>query len=164
MDTSFKFTLWHIRLNIDIRKTTSCFTLIRNISQTFKSNSSKNVFPKFVYHWNNLNECILFYVITERHFLYKSVVPKRFSATVMLLRSLKQVFWKKSLFCFRYLHNNITMLVIPKVQDKAKLFQVSENKTQFLTPTIPTIMNKWYCKVYEDYIEFDKEQTENTKN
>ena len=37
----------------------------------------------------------------------------------MLLRSLQQVFWKKSVSYIRNLHNNITMLLIPKVQNKA---------------------------------------------
>ena len=37
----------------------------------------------------------------------------------VLLRFLKQVFWKKFAFYIRYLHNNITMLLIPKVQNEA---------------------------------------------
>ena len=42
----------------------------------------------------------------------------RFGTTAMLLRSLKQMFWKKSVFYICYLHNNITTLLIPKVQNK----------------------------------------------
>ena len=45
--------------------------------------------------------------------------PLYFGVTAMLLRSLKQVVWKKSVFYIRYLRNNITMLLIPKVQNKA---------------------------------------------
>ena len=53
------------------------------------------------------DECFLFYVIVWRHyFLYKLFVNLRFFATVMLLRSLNLVFWKKSVFCVRHLHNN----------------------------------------------------------
>ena len=36
-----------------------------------------------------------------------------------MLRSSKQVFRKKSAFYIRHLHNNVTMLLIPKVQNKA---------------------------------------------
>ena len=64
-------------------------------------------------------ECFLFHVITERrYFLYKVSVTQRFVAITMLLRSLKQVFWKRSTFCFRYLHNKTSMLLILKVQNK----------------------------------------------
>ena len=53
---------------------------------------------------------------TGRHyFFYKFIVPPSFFATTMLLRSLKKVFWKKSVFYLRYLHNNIAMLVILRV-------------------------------------------------
>ena len=46
--------------------------------------------------------------ITGRHsFLYKPVVTQSFSATPMLLHSLKQVLWKKSAFYIRYLRNKI---------------------------------------------------------
>ena len=65
------------------------------------------------------DECFLFHVIAGRHyFLYKFIVTQRFGTTTMLLRSLKQVFWKKSTFYSYYPHNNTTMLLIPKVQNK----------------------------------------------
>ena len=51
-------------------------------------------------------------------FLYKFAVTQRFGETVMFLCSLKQVFWKKSAFYIRYLHNEITMLLITKVRNK----------------------------------------------
>ena len=52
-------------------------------------------------------------------FLYKFLVTLRFGATALLLRSEKQVFWEKSAFYIHYLQNNITMLLIPKFQNKA---------------------------------------------
>ena len=63
------------------------------------------------------DECCLFHMITGRYyFLYKVIVTKRFCTVAMLLRSLRWVFWKKSLFYTRYLLNNIPILLIPKVQ------------------------------------------------
>ena len=55
----------------------------------------------------------------KQYFLHKFIVTQRHGATAMLLRSFKQVFWKKSAFYVRYLHNNITMMPIAKVQNKA---------------------------------------------
>ena len=88
------------------------------------------VFPKCVYHWHNLLRW-LFFVLCEnwtQYFLFylkrsvfkiynKFIVTQRLGATAILLRTLKQVFRKKSAFYDRYLHNNITMIliVIPKV-------------------------------------------------
>ena len=42
-----------------------------------------------------------------------------FGATAMLLRSLKQVFRIKSAFYIRYLHINMTIMLILKLQYKA---------------------------------------------
>ena len=65
-------------------------------------------------------ECFLFHVINGRHYLlHNFIVTLRFGVTAMLLRSLKQVLWKKSAFYVRYLHNKIRMLLIPKDQNKA---------------------------------------------
>ena len=58
----------------------------------------------------------------KQNFLYKFIITQRFVATAMLLRSLKQVFWKKSAFYVRYFDNNITMMLIPKVQNKPSTF------------------------------------------
>ena len=45
----------------------------------------------------------LFHLITGRHYiLYKYIVAHWFTATAMLLRSLKRVFWQKSTFCICY--------------------------------------------------------------
>ena len=57
--------------------------------------------------------CCLSRVITGRHpFLYKLVVTQKFGVTAMLLHSLKQVFFKMSVFYIHYFHNNIRMLLI----------------------------------------------------
>ena len=64
------------------------------------------------------DECFLFHMITGRHcLLYKFIVTRRFGTTAMLLRCFK-VFWKKSAFFIRYVHNNTTMLLRPKFQNK----------------------------------------------
>ena len=156
------------------------------------------------------DECFLFHVITERHcFSYKFIVTHWFGSTAMLLRSSKQVFWKKCAFYIRYLLNNITMPLIPKKGPKSfyflnalnrvhywyrvftltvcecstfffklkgfleassaqiwfyKLFLISESKNQN-TWHLPN--KHWLCKCYkvwEDYIEFDTEQAENTSS
>ena len=97
------------------------FCLKRSVSLTFKNASYKKVFPKCVYDCTTcFAECFLFYVITGNSiFFAKVIVTQRLRASAMLLRSSKQVFWKKSAFYVRYLQNNITMMLIPKVQNKA---------------------------------------------
>ena len=66
-----------------------------------------NFFPSvYVFGKACLDQCFLFHVITWRHFLYKFMVTQRFFVTVKFLRSLKQVFWKKSVFYVHYLQNN----------------------------------------------------------
>ena len=62
---------------------------------------------------------IFYSVITGRYyFLYKFIVTQRFGVNARLMPSLKQVFWKKSAFYTRYFHNNITMLLVQKIQNK----------------------------------------------
>ena len=82
--------------------------------------AAKKIFPKCVIIDKTcFDECILFCVITGRHYsLCKCSVTQRFGAVVMLLRSLKQMFWKRSAFYVRYLHNNTSMLLILKVQNE----------------------------------------------
>ena len=58
-------------------------------------------------------------MITGRHFSYQFIITERFGATAKLLRSLKQVLWRKSAFYVHYFHNNITVLLVPKVQNNA---------------------------------------------
>ena len=92
-----------------------------NVSQTFESSTCKQNFLPSVYVIGTacFDECFWFYAVIGRHyFLYKFIATQKFFAFTMLLRSLKQVFWKKSVFYVRYLQNNITMLLIPKVQTK----------------------------------------------
>ena len=77
--------------------------LKRNASQTLKSSSCKKVFRKCVYIMDTtcFDECFYFRVIAERHyFLYKLIVTQKFGVNTMLLRSLKQAFWKKSVFLY----------------------------------------------------------------
>ena len=77
----------------------------------------KTVFPKCVYHWYNLLRS-MFFIPCDNFFIQIYRYP-RFGATAILLRSLKQVFWKKSVYCIRYLHNSITMLLISNAQNTA---------------------------------------------
>ena len=93
--------------------------LKRKASQTFESCSCKKLSTKCLCCWYSLplwmffipcdNWKVLFFIQIYRH-------PGVFCNT-MLLCSLKQVFWKKFVFYVRYLHNNITVLLI-KVQTK----------------------------------------------
>ena len=91
-----------------------------NISKTFKKwQLQKTSFPRvYITDATCFDECFFFHVITEMHFSYKFIVTRCFCATAMLLRSLKQVLLK-SAFYIRYLHNNITVLQIPKARNKA---------------------------------------------
>ena len=77
---------------------------------------AKKSFPSvYIMDTTCFDECFLFRVITGRHsFLYKLMFTQKFAVTAMLLCSLKQIFWKKSLFYIHYFHSNITMLLIPQ--------------------------------------------------
>ena len=55
-------------------------------------------------------------------FLSRFIVTWRLFVSSMCWRPFKQVFWKRSVFYVCYLHNNITMLLIPNVQFKAGFF------------------------------------------
>ena len=89
--------------------------------KTLKVAAAEKSFPSvFIIDTTCFDECFLFYVITRNNiFLHKFIVTQRLGTTAMLQRSLKQVFWKKSAFDVRYLDNNITMMLIPRVQNKA---------------------------------------------
>ena len=82
--------------------------------------TAKKSFPSvYIIDTTCFDECFLFHLITGRHyFLHKIFVTNRFGETAMLLCSLKQVLRKKSAFYIRYLHSNITMLLIPKVYNE----------------------------------------------
>ena len=63
------------------------------------------------------DEYFLFHVISGKHcFSYKFIVIQRFGTTTMLLRSLKPSVLGEVRIFYR---NNIIMLLIPKVQNKA---------------------------------------------
>ena len=90
--------------------------LKRNVSLALKSSSCNKAFPKCVYHGYNLLRWMFFIPCDnwKTFFLYKLIVAQKFGVTGMLLRSLKQVFWKKSRFHIHYFHNNITIILIPQ--------------------------------------------------
>ena len=59
----------------------------------FKITAAKKSFSSvYIIDTTCLEECFLLHVITERHFLCKFIVARRFAATAMLLVPLKQVF------------------------------------------------------------------------
>ena len=94
--------------------------LKRNVPKTFESNSCKKLFPKCVCQWYSLVRYILLHMIIGRQYsLLKFIFAQRFFATAMFFRSLKRVFQKMSVFYVRYLHKNIAILLIPKIQTKA---------------------------------------------
>ena len=99
-----------------------------------KVGAAKKSFPSvYIIDKTCFDECFLFHVITGRHyFLQKFSVTQRFGAIAMLLRSLKQVFWKRSAFYVRYLHNNTSMLLILKVQNKGSTCWFSQQKKLFV--------------------------------
>ena len=73
----------------------------------------KKPFPSvYIISTTCFDECFLFHLMTGRHyFLCKFIDTQWFGTTAMLLRSLKQVFRRKSAFYIRYLWNNITVLL-----------------------------------------------------
>ena len=99
----------------------------RSVSQSFKSSSCKKVFPRCP-NWYNFLRWMFFIVCDncKQYFLHKFIITHRLGTTAMLLlkpstaTAIKQVFWKTSAFyVLCYLHNNITMMLIPKFQNKA---------------------------------------------
>ena len=79
---------------------------------------------KCVYHWYNLlwwmffNPCYNWKTLFFIQICYPEVWWNR-----RVLCSSKRVFWKKSVFYIHYLHNNIKMLLIPKVHNKCLLLK-----------------------------------------
>ena len=51
-------------------------------------------------------------------------LPRKFSLGPCCCVLWKKVFWKKFVFYFYYLHSNIAILLIPKVQNKASTYKV----------------------------------------
>ena len=116
-----KLTLYHINGNIFLWKTkfsshkqhsfVSLFTrnlkrihtdllcLKSNDTQTFQCSSCKKPFFQCVCYWCNLLRWMCFsYFDNWTIFSVKSIVTLKFSSTAMFLLSLKQAFWKKSVF------------------------------------------------------------------
>ena len=93
--------------------------LNKNVWQTFKSSSCKKVFPKCVYHWYNLLRWMFFVPCDNwKTFFIQIYCYPEVWFNGHVLHSLEQVFWKNFTVHIRYLHNNITILLIPKVQYK----------------------------------------------
>ena len=144
------FTLGHIRLNIYVWKTKfsshKLFGVLfsMNIKSPIQSKAHYNFFYSvwketshkplkvaaakksfqvfFPFYWYNLPEWMFFIgCYNSKTFWYKFIVIQWFGTTAMLLCFLKLVFWNKPVFCIRYLHNNIAILVIPKQRSKIKL-------------------------------------------
>ena len=85
------------------------FYSVQNKShKPLKVAAAKKLFPKCVYHRYNLLRLIFFSPCDncKQYFLHKQIITQRLGATAMLLHSFKQVFWKKSIFYVRCLHNN----------------------------------------------------------
>ena len=107
----------------------------RNSSQTFKRNSWEKILLQSVcYRWNLLRWIFLIPCDKWRTlFFLKACRYFKIFSTAIFLLSLKQVFWKKSLFyiistitlkkvlILYYLHNNNTVL-IPKSQNVAIVY------------------------------------------
>ena len=64
----------------------------------------------------------------EEILLCKFAVAQRFGARAIVMRSLKEVCWKKFPFYIHLVHNNITMLLIPKVQNEASTSEMLLSK------------------------------------
>ena len=84
-----------------------------NSSQTFESSNCKNFFPSvYVVGTACFDEYFLFHVMIARHIFYSL--------------NILEVLWKKSVFYVLYLHKNIIMLLIPKVQLRFLILKFSE--------------------------------------
>ena len=102
-----------------------------------KSSSCKKVFPKCLSLIQLASMIFIPCNSWKQYFLHKFTATQRLGAIAMLLRSLKhrhlwlclkQVFWKNSKCYVRYLHNNFTMMLIPKFQIKLLLLKSSQKK------------------------------------
>ena len=85
-----------------------------------KASKAEKLFCKSLCYWYSLLRLMFFIPCDNwKNIFYTNLsLPRGFLVTARLLFSLKQVFWKKPVFSVRYLHNNITALLIPKVQTK----------------------------------------------
>ena len=76
------------------------FRLKRNILQTYKVATAKKIFQSvYVIGKACFDECFVPCDNLKNYFLQKFIFTQSIFAIAMLLRSLKQLFWKKSVFC-----------------------------------------------------------------
>ena len=92
------------------------FYLVRKetFHKPLKEAAAKKSFPSVhIIDKTCFDEYFLFHVIAGRHyFLYKLSVTQKFGAIAILLRSLKQGFWKWSAVYIHYLHKNKSVLLM----------------------------------------------------
>ena len=118
-------------------KQTLWFGLNRSVPQTFKSSSCKKVFRKCACHWYKLFRWLFFFLCNnwKQCFLHKFVYTQRLDTADMLLRSLKQAFWKSPHF------TSIIFTIILQWYQRFKI------KIQFLK-------NFYQKKLFADSISF----------
>ena len=97
--------------------------LKRNVYKHLKLAAAKKSFPSvYIINKTCFDECFLVHVFLVHNwktlFFNKFSVTQRFGAIAMFLNALQQVLWKRSAFYVCYLHNNTSMLLIPKVSKK----------------------------------------------
>ena len=85
--------------------------------------AAKKSFPSvYIINKTCFGECFLVHDFLVHNwktlFLNKFSVTQRFGAIAMFLNALQQVLWKRSAFYVCYLHNNTSILLIPKVSKK----------------------------------------------
>ena len=98
------------------------------------------------------DECFLFHVIAGRHYFYTNLSLSRYLVQPLLLRSLKQVFWKKSAFYIRYIHNFFVYSVFYSFTVwMFHIFLCKSNFSNIKTQKLPRIMFFWksYLNVYD---------------
>ena len=99
--------------------------------------AAKKSFPSvFIVDTTCFDECFLLYVTTGNSTFYTNL---------MLPRSLVPppcccILWNKSAFYVTYLHNNIKMMLIAKIQIKASTFQIFWKKLPIM---FHIFLNKW---------------------
>ena len=135
---------------------TFLFCLKRNVSQVFDSSSWKKSFSNvYIIDTTWFDECFWFHVITGRHYFYKCIVTQRFGTTTMLLRSLKQVFWRKSTLYIGYLLNNITMLLKFTMRQNFNLFVDNFFLLFFLTNVLHFSLLMKFLKIKSEKLRRD---------
>ena len=124
--------------------------LKRKVSQTFKISSCKKVFLKCVYHWHNLLRRMFFIPCDNWKTLFFMQIfcyPE-----VWYNCRVAAFFWNK---CFErsshfisVIHNNITMLLIPKVQ-----IETSTRINTHRDVTIIECTTKVWCEHFKMFLK-----------